>query len=198
MPTGYTSDIYEGKDVDWKEFLMTCARAFGATISMREEKLSTPIPEEFEVDNYYQDKIKESLRQLKEYENMSLEEAEKLCNEEYEREEEYRLGQFVKSQKLREKLEIILDHILFWQPPSNDHAELKKFAIDQIDQTIRYDCVKEYYSKPSPKITTENWLLSKKASCISNINYYQEEYAKEVERVAGRNNWVKQLRNSLL
>lgn len=35
MPTGYTSEIYQGEEVSPKDFLLTCARAFGATISMR-------------------------------------------------------------------------------------------------------------------------------------------------------------------
>jgi hypothetical protein len=32
MPTGYTAAIYEGKKVSGKDFLLTCARAFGALI----------------------------------------------------------------------------------------------------------------------------------------------------------------------
>jgi hypothetical protein len=198
MPTGYTSDICDGKDVDWKEFLMTCAHAFGATISMRDESLNTPIPEEFKVDNYYQVKITESLNQLKEYENMTLEEAEKSVNEEFERREKHRLEQLARSQKLREKLESILEDITEWQPPSNDHVELKNFAVNQIFQTIDFDCDEKYHSKPTTKLTAETWLLSKKADCIHDINYYKEQYEKEVERVSGRNKWVRQLRNSLL
>ena len=34
MPTGYTIDLYEGKEVTFEEFVMKCARAFGALISV--------------------------------------------------------------------------------------------------------------------------------------------------------------------
>ena len=37
MPTGYTLDLYNGKDITFEEFVLKCARAFGALIDMRDE-----------------------------------------------------------------------------------------------------------------------------------------------------------------
>ena len=39
MPTGYTTDIYNGKDVTFKDFALKCARAFGACIHQREDNI---------------------------------------------------------------------------------------------------------------------------------------------------------------
>jgi len=48
MPTGYTLDLYDGKNITFKEFVMKCAGAFGALISMKDESLDAPIPEHLE------------------------------------------------------------------------------------------------------------------------------------------------------
>ena len=37
MPTGYTTDIYNGKDVSFRDFALTCARQFGACIMQRDD-----------------------------------------------------------------------------------------------------------------------------------------------------------------
>jgi len=44
MPTGYTADLNDGKQVTFQEFTMKCARAFGALIEMRDDLggLSSP------------------------------------------------------------------------------------------------------------------------------------------------------------
>jgi len=44
MPTGYTAEIYEGeKEVTFEKFALTCARAFGACITIRDEPMSASI-----------------------------------------------------------------------------------------------------------------------------------------------------------
>ena len=37
MPSGYTSDIYNGKEVTFKDFALGCARAFGACVMQRDD-----------------------------------------------------------------------------------------------------------------------------------------------------------------
>lgn len=41
MPTGCTAKLHED-DQSFRDFALTCARAFGATIAMREEPLDAP------------------------------------------------------------------------------------------------------------------------------------------------------------
>lgn len=52
MPTGYTSPLYEGKEISFEQFALRCARNFGALVMMREEPLDTPIPEKFNPCEY--------------------------------------------------------------------------------------------------------------------------------------------------
>lgn len=77
MPSGYTSDIYEGKDISGKDFILKCARAFGATIMMRDEPLDKEIPV-FEPSTYYIEVLEKAKNELEKYKKMSTEEAENL------------------------------------------------------------------------------------------------------------------------
>ena len=85
MPTGYTSKIYDGEQVTGKEFLMTCARAFGALIEMRDESLNAKIPEELEVNTYHKKELENAKQKLKSIKNMSIEEVQKLVDEDYQK-----------------------------------------------------------------------------------------------------------------
>ena len=40
MATGYTMDIYDGKNVSFEDFCLSCARAFGACILQRDDNTS--------------------------------------------------------------------------------------------------------------------------------------------------------------
>jgi hypothetical protein len=55
MPTGYTCIIEDKPDVTFAEYVWRCARAFGALLSMREDSLDAPIPDELKSEDtdYY-------------------------------------------------------------------------------------------------------------------------------------------------
>jgi len=40
MPSGFTSDIYDGKKITFKDFTLKCARAFGACIHLRDDPIT--------------------------------------------------------------------------------------------------------------------------------------------------------------
>lgn len=73
MPTGYTADLYDGKDVSFEGFALNCARAFGALVSLRDEP-DAEIPDEFKVDEYYVKKFEEAKEELEKAESMTDEE----------------------------------------------------------------------------------------------------------------------------
>jgi hypothetical protein len=53
MPTGYTADVQNGTVTELRDFALSCARAFGACIMMRDDPPGTPIPDQFEPSSYY-------------------------------------------------------------------------------------------------------------------------------------------------
>lgn len=56
MPTGYTAAVCDGKITEFPAFALQCARAFGALITMRDDAMNAPIPEEIKPDTSYYDK----------------------------------------------------------------------------------------------------------------------------------------------
>jgi hypothetical protein len=198
MPTGYTSDIYDGKDISGKEFLMLCARAFGATIMMRDDDLKTPIPENFEINSYYSTNLDKAKKELELYESMALNDAETLSKEEYNNNEVYRMNQIEKIMQMSKRYQTVLDFLLNWNPPTDDHDNLKKFAIEQIKDSMEFDCEVSYYSTPSKLLSGQEWLDEKIENLKDDVKRYEEDLEKEKDRVNGRNLWVKQLRESLL
>lgn len=198
MPTGYTNQIQDGKINNGNEFLILCARAFGATIEMRDESLSTPIYE-FKPDDYHLNAMKDSIKKLEKYKSMKIEEVQNEIDENYKEKIIETNKNIEKHNFLKEKYNKILNEIEEWNPPTNEHINLKKFAIEQIKKSIEFDCDTEYYEDilKSKKEKPQQWLLNKIEQAIKDIAYHQERYAEEVKRVNKRNKWVNDLRNSL-
>lgn len=200
MPTGYTSDIYEGKEVSGKDFLIKCARAFGACIMMRDDSLDAPIPEEFKPNTYYSESLETAKKELKKFQYMTIEEAKDIIEKRYK-------DKIAENKKIRkERTEMknrylnTLADVYAWQPPTKDHIELKKYAIQQLEDSIKWDCgsdLDEYYSLDVEKELPQAYIDSQIKSCFHDIQYYSEEQEKENKRVAGRNKWIKDLRESL-
>jgi len=73
MPTGCTAKLMsEGQT--FHEFIMQCARNFGALIMMRDDPWDAPIPDKFEPYGYHAKKLIEAREELKRLNNMSDEE----------------------------------------------------------------------------------------------------------------------------
>jgi hypothetical protein len=77
MPTGYTAKLVESGQT-FEEFVLTCARAFGALIELRDEPLDAPIPETLEPHSYYAEAVVEAKKRLTNLLDMPEEEREKL------------------------------------------------------------------------------------------------------------------------
>lgn len=196
MPTGYTSKIYEGKEQTGKEFLMTCARAFGATIEMRDMGLDAEIPEEFQPSTYHQEQINIARENLLKYTEMTIEEASELAEMEYNQKlidnKKYNDKKFA----LRDRYQNTLGEVLNWEPPTSEHEGLKKFAIEQLQESIKWDCTiypRENYKKETP----QEYIERKIGESLKDIEYYQKKWEEEVKRTNACNLWIKQLRESL-
>ncbi len=70
MPTGYTAILME-KGQTFQEFIMGCARAFGALIEMRDSPNDAPIPDKFEPSDYHAKRIIELREKLAKFKLMT-------------------------------------------------------------------------------------------------------------------------------
>jgi len=196
MPTGYTAAIADG--ISFNEFVMDCARAMGACITMRDEPSGTPIPEKFEPSNYHQEKKLEASDRLVELVLMSEEAADAKASEDYEEELARWSARIAEIKQLNKRYTQMLIQVLAWKAPTKNHEGLKRFMEDQIRRSIDFDCNISYYIKNPPvKLTGLQWRAKVREHAQRDYEYHHKNYQEEVERVADRNEWIAALRGSL-
>ncbi len=203
MPTGYTAGILDGKITTFPQFAKQCMRAFGATIHMRDDAMDAEYQERTPSD-YHTKKIEEAQQSLKDVEVLSDEAIIAEAKKGFEESKKYHLESIEKAKKGGEKLNAILQEVNAWVPPTEDHAGIKTFMVDQIKQTIDFDCKTEYHDKKLIEIESElTWLSAKsiRADMIEQANkdlkYHTHENNKEITRCNESNKWVKDLLKSL-
>lgn len=196
MPTGYTADVKDGKVTTFPEFALQCARAFGALIEMRDDPKDAPIPDEFTPSEYHVTALAKAEARLAELATYDLDRAEREAGAEYvarlkyERErEERRLAE-------KARYEAMLDKVLAWEPPTEQHVEMKKFMVDQLESSIGFDCSPIAWPEPV-KSSPQEWLAAARASAEHDVEYHTKHLAEDRERAAGRTAWVAALRQSL-
>lgn len=153
MPTGYTAYIENGDITTGKDFLTLCCRAFGACIDMKDELLSKTLPEKFEPDSYYKERYDKAKLQLEGIKNLTKEEVIERINSERKDREESITSQIKKQEDTNAKYLKVRNEVKTWIPPTSEHVSLKKFALEQINMSIRN--YSDYYNKELEKIHIE-------------------------------------------
>ena len=194
MPTGYTSDLYDGKDITFEEFVLKCARAFGALIDMRDEPMDAPIPERFEPSDYHFKELEKAKKRLKEIKKWNEEKAEQEAERAYREALEEREEFINKNKLVRKRYEDMLSKVQKWKPPTIEHESLKQFMIQQLEESIEYDC---FVPEMPQRFSGEEFKEQQIKKALSDIDYHEKEYAKEVNRVYERNKWLFLLREAL-
>ena len=198
MPTGYTAAIGEG--ITFKNFIMQCARAFGACIEMRDDPADKPIPDEFKPSDYSERQLAEANNRVAKLKAMTDAECAKEAKSEYEKSVKHHRDGIAKDAALKSKYEAMLAEVEAWTPPSNDHVGLKTFMRDQITESIRFDCGGNYHQdalKQLRVMTGKEWRQSEIAKALKDISYHSKAQSEENERAASRTQWVRQLRESI-
>lgn len=195
MPTGYTADLNEGKQVTFQEFTMKCARAFGALVEMRDEPFDATIPDEFRPSNYHLDAIetaKKRLAEVKKWSNARAErEAKKAFDDEVRSSKKY--GE--KNEKTGRAYISMLKQAGKWVPPTKDHEGLKSFMIEQLAESVEFDCL---HTPTMPqRLSGKQYRTQLLKSEHRDVAYHTKEHAKEVQRARERSEWVRTLRHSL-
>jgi hypothetical protein len=193
MPTGYTADVGDGKVTDFAEFAMTCARAFGALVTLRDSP-DAEIPDRFEPSDYHTEKLVEAKVRGAELERMPDWQADAAADAAYRAATNRWREHERKVYETKQRYEDMLLQVHHWDPPTDDHRGLKKFMIEQLQDSITFDCS----SLPVPQRQTgEEWRSHELERVSWDLTYHEEQLAKEIERAEERTRWVRELRESL-
>jgi hypothetical protein len=197
MPTGYTSDIEKG--ISFKEYALKCARAF--LVTMRDASENDEIPDTLSQEfSYHEDKISKIKKEIKHIKKMNYVRCDKRSKKEHDNNLEYYLKQIKERNDLKLKYESMLKQVREYIAPTTKHIEYKNFMESQIVSSIKWDCDIDYYENYIKKLVllnSEDWKKEKLKSLFDDLEYHEEEYAKEQERKIQYEDWVKNLKVSL-
>lgn len=195
MPTGYTAPLYEGKDISFSEFAVSCARAFGALIEMRDEPLDAAIPNEFVPTSYHQKRLEEAQKEFAEVLQWDTHEAEEQAEKAYQEARDQYLDALKRTEECRQRYRAMLLQVLEWQPPTPDHEDLKKFMVQQLSHGISIDCTLR--REPPRYESGGEYKTALLASIQRSIDHHSEQNEKEIALAMERTEWVRALRRSL-
>lgn len=194
MPTGYTYNVVDGKITEFADFAMQCARAFGALITMREDPMDAPIPDEIKPEtSYYANRVDEDMERLGEVHAMTDAEAAAAAQAAHDEAMASRAKYLSDKESEAGRLNAMLAKVRAWHPPTRDHVEMKSFMIEQLTISMP--------GKYTPTIPVlldgATWRQEQIDSLSEAVARSRKEVEKETERAKNRTEWVKNLRASL-
>lgn len=199
MPTGYTYLIE--KDCTFKEYTLSCARAFGALIHMRDEPADAPItiPDEDALGGkYHLEELAKAKKLLSEWSDM----LPAIRIEKYKSYKEEKITYYMDQITANDLIEIKYDkmkkEVHAWVPPSEDHEGLKTFMLEQIE-TGRPK-MSSYYQEELDKIYKlkyRTWEVDYLARLNRDIEYHSKDLKENKERNSNRAKWITELQSSL-
>lgn len=198
MEPDYTDPIRKGEVEDFNTFAIQCAQHFSVHIEMRDDPVGAPIPDEFEPSDFSKKLAEKAKARLEEVESCSDAEILRMAYAERRRERQ----QVVEANRCKnvEKKRCLdmLGKVIMWDPPSEGHEDLKNFMINQLTQSIRTDCRPLQDDTSRGAINGRIYRAEKTVEARSAMNYHLRQYDQEVARVKEKNQWVRQLRKSLI
>lgn len=197
MATGYVHEMLDKKQ-DFPTFAMQCARAFGALITMRDEPADVPIPDQIEPDSYYAKALVTARADLSRL--TAMDEAAQLAYGEQAK--KAAIGQHVEyhGKRLAEvgRVRAMVAEVQKWTPPTPEHEGLKKFMLEQLERSVRYeDDSAEKELADLRKREPLTWYTAAVTDAHRSIARYIEEVEKERRRAESRTKWIQELRTSL-
>lgn len=199
MPTGYTYSVQNGEVTELKNFILTCAKEFGAFIHMRDDGLSPDIKYR-EVGEYYLRRLENTKREFEEFKLLSDEEIQKQLDESYERRIKEQKEGLKRFDEQKQRYLDMIDKVKEWIPPTEDHIKLKEFALEQLNSSLEFDCSdssRNCYLQEPFKDTVEEYRVYKIKSYLKDLEYYSKSYRDELESVEKANKWIRDLIESL-
>lgn len=203
MPTGFTDGILKGTTKTFPQFATTCMRAFMPLIHMREDSFEAKYKPR-KPSPYHIKELKKAKSNLKKWQSYSDKKILDLERKDIKSTIDYYEKKIKEIRKNKKSLDEMLARVINWLPPTDDHANFKKFMIEQLETTIRMDADVEYSVKELEKNKLELENLNpvevrekgiKKFKW--DIEYNTEQLTKDIKNCKSSHKWVNDLIKSL-
>jgi hypothetical protein len=195
LKTGYIHNMIDN-NLNFKDFVFSCARAFGHLVMMRDDPMNAPIPDKFEHDTYH---AKELAKAKKKYKALSaMNKDEQLAHG--KKAKAWLVKMYKENLKLAEKeykkITTMLAKVENWEVPTPEHLPLKNFMIEQLgqsnDMTYEKEAVEQAEARTEQSFYDNDLDMSKR-----DIEYHKEKQKQELERTNAKNDWIKALKESV-
>lgn len=196
MTTGYTAKLVDSGQT-FEEFVLTCARAFGACIEMRDESLDTPIPEKFQPNKYHANALAESEEHLARLIKMTNAERIALGETHKIKAVNDAKASLVRITDENKRIDNMAAQVKKWAPPTPDHIELKEFMIQQLTTSRHDDAWSKKQLAEAKKQKPVHYFNTDLSSAEWSIEYHKKHLQKDEARATDRTEWIQQLRKSL-
>lgn len=182
MATGYTSKLHDGEQ-EFSEFVLDCARAFGAYLHLRDEpnavlsKIDDDTPRRLRaLDN--------AQEEYNEFTALSVDEQKALYKKYVADTTKYNEDSKKKRLEIAERYGKMLAKVIAWNPPK-ELENLKEFMKEQLESSIDFDC-KPFESRV---LDFGEWLAFTVDSLLRSIEYREKDVEREKKRVAEQHAW---------
>lgn len=150
MPTYFTEPVGYGEITTVKEFLLRCTRGMDIAQGTRDDSdgfLDGRIPMVLAPDLYWKERYAELIKKRDRYELFNLDKWRKMMQSDWE-ERVSRLKLILTDmQKENQRYEKMLVEVRKWNPPTDEHQDLKKFALSQLHDSIIPQTELDFYEK---------------------------------------------------
>lgn len=193
MPSAYTQALHDGEQ-SFAEFALDCSRAFGALIDLKDEP-EAPIPDEFRPSDYHERELAAAMARLRIVSTWTEESATFEADRAYERELSAHVREREQRVAIRARYEDMLRDARAWQPPTEEHVELSKFMIQQLESSIDFDC-SPLRDEPA-RLSGLEYKAQRESEASRDVAYHAKCWKEDIERAQGRTQWLRALRKSL-
>lgn len=195
MPTGYTADVADGKVTDFATFALRCARAFGATIMQHDDDMHD-MPKHREESDYYATSLATARAELDALNRMTPADVVAAYEARYQGRVESAQRYAAQRAEQQRRYEAMLADVNAWEPPTAQHVNLKQFMVDQLTESIRFDCAPGYDDTPERE-DPKAWYDAELKRVHERVSRAAANLEDERARVAGANAWIDALYASL-
>lgn len=192
MPTGYTSDLYDGKDdgsdAGLGDFILQLSRGLGAYIHQRDEDGRVK-PKGRTPDTWYKDNAEQAVKDLAALRKWTPEQKATAYADAKANYEKSNTDSYIRTEAMERRYRNRLGGVMSIEWPEDDDktgeffAGLKKFAREQLISSIEFDI---HYPQDTPFEEVfgdvDAWYNRKVEGALRDVGYYTEKYEEEVKR----------------
>lgn len=189
MPTSSTYGLYAGNEMTFLEYAMRCARDSGM-------HMDAVIPDEFRANSYYIEQLEKARANVARIKKWDDAEAGRYAQYAYDHERCRYEESLLNMTALRERYEAMLEKAKSWTPPTPEHQKIKEFMIQQLEESIDFDCNTD---NPIILVLPTGAAFKEEAlrAARQKVSYYTKCCKEDKEQAKERTEWIKALRQSL-